>query len=1045
MVEKAADEIFIVDNRTVAASGLQLLRDWASNARTLDVATGYFDVGSFLAMEGCWQSTEKIRVLMGDETTKRTMGSLLALGDKVDSAIDKSIEEEKKGNPMLRGVTDLLEAIKSKQIEIRVYDKGKFHAKAYIAKMKKQLGMPRSLVGSSNFTKPGLERNIELNIRINRGDEVGQLVKWFDEHWESAKPIEDHILKVIDRHIRHYTPFEVFAKALQALFSTFEPPAVSEWEQNKSVMFPKLDLYQQEAYWALMKIAHIHKGAFLCDGVGLGKTFVGLMLIERLVSMERKNVALFAPKTARDSVWVPHLHEHLPNIGGTSGLADLSNLVVYSHTDFNKRSKGFPSVFEQIEKNVDVVIVDEAHHFRNPGASGKRNKRPSRYQLLYKLLDTAHRPKTLFMLTATPICNSLDDFKHMTELITRKKPSYFSKTLGIENFSKHLRNTEKLFLNQYGEGTEVEKMKDAKEILSADKLISKLVVQRSRKYATESQKRAHGKSTVFPKRDAPNVAEYSIAETYGQLLDEFKLSFDKEAPLFALPMYSSLRWYTGKDNIDNRQINSQKQVIGLIRTMFIKRFESSIEAFEISCISLLEKLLAFIKKHEELVSTKNMLDDWATKHHWLLEYVRSRHLEFGKTEFYEDDELVPEEITANVEKLDPQEYDLKDMLKAAWGDIEQITKFIKMTKGWEPKHDDKAQKLLKLLQSRDVAGHKTLIFTEYAHTARYLKRLILDQGIEEVAQFDGSSKEDRRKVVKRFAPFYNNESPKTLLEQGEKEITVLISTDVLSEGLNLQDATRLINYDIHWSPVRLMQRIGRVDRRMDPVVEEKIKRETPPDVVATRGEVKFWNFLPPAELSDILTLYKRVTQKTLLISRTFGIEGKKLFTPDDDFEALKEFNEAYEGSAHTELEEVHIEYQKLLQKYPDLEDNLMQYPSAIFSGKATIGASAAGLFFCYRLPIYDEQKKDFVPEGITNWYYSDFDSDNIIEKPEKIIEHIRCMPETKRKCKLTEKGLIEKRAIVENYIRSSYLQKVNTPSSMGPELICWMELNKDFK
>src|SRR3972149_1779057 len=116
--------------------------------------------------------------------------------------------------------------------------------------------------------------------------------------------------------------------------------------------------------------------------------------------------------------------------------------------------------------------------------------------------------------------------------------------------------------------------------------------------------------------------------------------------------------------------------------------------------------------------------------------------------------------------------------------------------------------------------------------------------------------------------------------------------------MKIQDASRMINYDIHWNPVRLMQRIGRVDRRMNPEVEERLIHDIP-EVKGSRGKVAFWNFLPPEELNNILNLYRTVTRKTLLISKTFGIEGKKLLTPADDYDALKEFNHAYEGTKTT--------------------------------------------------------------------------------------------------------------------------------------------------
>ena len=149
----------------------------------------------------------------------------------------------------------------------------------------------------------------------------------------------------------------------------------------------------------------------------------------------------------------------------------------------------------------------------------------------------------------------------------------------------------------------------------------------------------------------------------------------------------------------------------------------------------------------------------------------------------------------------------------------------------------------------------------------------------------------------------------------------------------------MINYDIHWNPVRLMQRIGRVDRRMNPEVEKRLVADHP-EVASSRGKVSFWNFLPPDELNAILTLYTKVTQKTLLISKTLGIEGKKLLTPEDDFEALKEFNHAYEGTK-TAVEDMHLEYQALLQADPELEARLKRLPGAIFSGRKRAGEGRA--------------------------------------------------------------------------------------------------------
>ena len=218
------------------------------------------------------------------------------------------------------------------------------------------------------------------------------------------------------------------------------------------------------------------------------------------------------------------------------------------------------------------------------------------------------------------------------------------------------------------------------------------------------------------------------------------------------------------------------------------------------------------------------------------------------------------------------------MLDDVLDDLSQIAAFTDELGKLSPKHDDKLQALIRMLKKDPVLkSHKCLIFTEFADTARYLKSELVKAGIAGVESIDGSSDLDRADVIERFSPYYNDFSSPKLLAAKKEEIRILVSTDVLSEGLNLQDATRLINYDIHWNPVRLMQRIGRVDRRMNPDFERALL-EDHPDQKAIRGTVKYWNFLPPGDLNKLLTLYTRVTHKVLRISETFGIEGGRLWT-----------------------------------------------------------------------------------------------------------------------------------------------------------------------
>jgi superfamily II DNA or RNA helicase len=1046
--ETKGRDLFIVDNSISGWTGLRYLEEWTSIAKAFDIATGYFEIGALLALDKKWQTLDKIRILMGAEMTHRTRKAILeAVRTLATENLDRSIESDKEANPFLYGVPAILEALRSRQIECRVYDKDKFHAKAYITHAKLEVVGSQALVGSSNFTAPGLTKNIELNVQIQSAREVAQLQEWFEAHWNEAVEVTDDVIQTVARHTHLYTPFDVYTKALQEFFRGHELTE-TEWEDTRSKMFPKIDRYQKEAYWALLKIARQYGGAFLCDGVGLGKTFVGLMLIERLVLHEGKRVVLFAPKSAKESVWEPHLREWLPHISGVGG--DFSNLAVFSHTDLNRKGE-FPERFQRIAALADVVIIDEAHHFRNPGRRGapEHGIDASRYYQMFDLLDGAARPKSLFLLTATPINNRLSDFRHMAELFTRGVDAYFARTLGVNNLRAHFNNMEKALRQAVGHDvTDIsEVIADAQDLLAKDQIFSELVVQRSRAYARESQIRETGKAAAFPIRRAPQVAEYSIRKTYGRLLDMFENAFTRKNPLFTLPMYYPLAWYKGDDKtIDPFEQNRQKQVVGLIRTNFLKRFESSVVAFEMSCDRLLKKLLAFLEIHSESAAEKKRLERWKTDNLEILGYASQRQRDFfaDNGDEAEEEDIVPQEMLDAVEKLDRKQFDVSEMMLETYRDLDQIIHFLEEAKKFQVKHDDKLQKLIRLLNSKEMAGQKVLIFTEFADTARYVKQQLSAQGIEGVGQIDSATKMKRSDVIQAFSPYYNGLSSKQLAEKGREEIRVLIATDVLSEGLNLQDASRMINYDIHWNPVRLMQRIGRVDRRMNPEVEKRLIADHP-EIESSRGKVSFWNFLPPDELNAILTLYTKVTQKTLLISKTLGIEGRKLLHPDDlydDLKVLNGFEKDYEGT-RTAIEDMHLEYQALLESIPKLDEHLKGLPGAIFSGRQKVAKGARGVFFCYSLPALDLELDEFTEAaGTARWYLYDLARDSILEEPGAIVASIRSKPDTPRKCVTEEKTLIEIRTKIEKHIKQSYLRRVDAPVGVKPSLKCWMELNE---
>ena len=211
---KGGSELFIVDNSDSQWKVAEYLREWCEIARALDVATGYFEIGGLLALDGRWQKLDEIRILMGDETSKRTQLAFSEAVKWIAAKLDGSIEDEKEKNDFLTGVPDVVEGLRSGRIQCRVYRERKFHAKAYITQAKFDVMGATALVGSSNFTFPGLHENVELNVRL-RG-EVESLQKRDEHYWQDAEDVTPEILRVIERQVREYSPFDVYAKALSS-------------------------------------------------------------------------------------------------------------------------------------------------------------------------------------------------------------------------------------------------------------------------------------------------------------------------------------------------------------------------------------------------------------------------------------------------------------------------------------------------------------------------------------------------------------------------------------------------------------------------------------------------------------------------------------------------------------------------------------------------------------------------------------------------------------------------------------------------------------
>jgi len=742
------------------------------------------------------------------------------------------------------------------------------------------------------------------------------------------------------------------------------------------------------------------------------------------VYKELKRVVLIVPAATRLPVWEAAIRRYMPDL-----IDSFLPFKIINHSDILLPKN--ENEMKQIAWQADCIIIDEAHHFRNRSSG--------RYRKLFEVIGEG-KQKQLFLLTATPINNSFLDLQHQIELFTQENDNFFAvPPLGIHSLKGRIRTMETQ-LNKIAIAGEAPI--EAEHILKGDSLVRELVVQRSRAFVKKSLSVSEGAEVLFPNREPPIVAAYSLKASYGKLIDDFVHSFlrkdsaGRKVTILSLAIYSPYEdaYYKGdKSKIDDFKQGRQAQVVNLIRILLLKRFESSAVAFEETCIRIFVRLRKFVDDYKEYGNIRE-IERFYLRQDRVINHIGEFINENAPYSLEELEDDLPEYVWEAEESFDVSDFDIPLMIQETLWDLEVLADFIEDLMHIDPAKDDKLNALKKILQEdKRLVGKKVIIFSEFRSTARYIERELKKAGFTEMFELDGQSQVDRREVIERFAPYYNGKTSKDI----SNEIQLLISTDVLAEGLNLQDATCLINYELHWNPVRLMQRIGRVDRRRNREIEEALLKDHPQDI-AERNTIYFWNFLPPSELEELLSLYQKVSQKTLRISKTLGIEGRQLLTPEDDYNSLQEFNAAYEGTESKE-EEMALEYQRLMKENPGYENLVKTLPKKIFSGKT--GETGKGFFFCYELP---SKRPDGTwtasGEGFYKWYLFNLETEEVSEQTHEIWPLIKSEKDTPRVLAIEESDFASIRKNVDAHINKSYMKAIQAPVGIKPQLVTWMQL-----
>ena len=809
------------------------------------IAVGYFFISGLSVIIKSLKDVDKIRLLISNTTDKNTSEALIEgfhsikevstdlarkshINDDRKSIVMKDSKENvKKSLEYMSQTSDersvveiLLDMMKTKQLEVRVYPKEKLHAKAYIFQLKKSEAIGgMGIVGSSNLSVAGISHNSELNLKTAHPPDVNQLLDWFDNLWgDGLEFTEDFDLILSNSWAgKTYSPYEVF---LKAAYDELKEKLDSQHEIDPVFLstFPQLFPFQRDAVDQGLTMFEQYGGVIIGDVVGLGKTYVGTALMKYLQLQEYRPLIICPPQLI--PMWEKFCTDYEVDAKILSrGKLSQENFELFQ--DFRYKDR-------------DLVLIDESHHFRNNTSR--------QYENLHQFMQA--REAKAILLTATPYANNPTDIKNQIMLF-HTSPNTFIPPANETDLDRYFRKVKN------GEADIVD-------------LLRNIMVRRTRRYVLNQ----YGKEDVdgrkylvvgsekkyFPNRKMV-TGRYDINMVYQRKYDRIVELLSSEHLTFArysLGLYVKPKFQ--EDEIYKELKTSGIKLVALIKHLLLKRMESSLAAFKDSINRYVNTHKIFLKLLDEGlvpigdVSVKEMYaiaedDPDSINDPETIEEFRKKVKEAGETR-YKTEAFEIEKLKQDIEN-----------------DIETFEMINGLIVGITPKTDDKLIKLQKLLDN-DYAGNKVLIFTEFSTTAQYLNHYLKWKGVKE--QTD-SSTGNSIQCARKFDPDNNpssDERPKK-----SEEISLLISTDVLSEGVNLQAGQVIINYDFHWNPVRLIQRAGRVDR------------------IGSKNEfVTVHNFLPDPKIEEDLGLETSVSHKIDEIQRVIG-EDYKILTENETINA----------------------------------------------------------------------------------------------------------------------------------------------------------------
>jgi SNF2 family DNA or RNA helicase len=870
------------DNRKRGNVG-DFLKQHINPDSKLFVVSAYFTIYAYQQLKDKLDNIESLDFLFGEPTFIKNIDP-----SKVDKKEFK-IEDDKLVIPIEKRLQqkavakNCSEWIKNK-VRIKSMVKPNFlHGKMYHTKNKN--GVQKAILGSSNFTVNGLglggSPNIELNMEINDDRDRTDLLNWFTEIWNDdtglVEDVKDEVIKYIEQLYIENEPEFIYFKTLYHLFDKY----LSEQKRGgllderigffETKVWDMLYSFQKDAVKGVINKILINNGCIIADSVGLGKTFEALAVI-KYFELLNKNVLVLCPKNLRSN-WV--LFRNIDKLNPL--IEDKFRYDVLNHTDLSRDyGKSGDIDLSTIEwGHYDLVVIDESHNFRN-NTKGKRDEdgniiRKSRYEkLMDDIIKKGVNTKVL-MLSATPVNNNLKDLRNQFCFISKGKENAFYENTGVKSIALTIKNAQTIFThwadpkNNKGRNT-----KDLFEKLDSSffKLLDELTIARSRKHIQTYYKDEMKRIGAFPERlpvisKAPDIDTWDEFPTYDRINNEimtYKLSLFNPSAQVKEEYKDYYEKKAGKTIAAFTQESREYYLIGMMKINFLKRLESSIKSFGISMERTINKI-------SDLQNRITRFRD---------EHKKSEEIETPEIFDENDDELNDANSIGKKLKFNLAHLDLDQWMVDLKKDKDALVLLKTTAQAVTPERDKKLSVLKDLIKDKiknpiNSNNKKFLIFTAFADTANYLYDNIKDYINNElglhIALVIGSGenkttlgKRDFNHILTNFSPISKNRNKIEGMPQKE-EINVLIATDCISEGQNLQDCDYLINYDIHWNPVKIIQRFGRIDR-----------------LGSKNKKVQLVNFWPTNDLNKYINLKDRVEARMALVDITASGEENILET-----------------------------------------------------------------------------------------------------------------------------------------------------------------------